>query len=177
MLTCNKSKVRPMTTVLSRQILPPCVLDRRSFVVAGVGTIGLAVAAPALAVAQEKPPTPNVWELTVNTITGGATVADGRMTFDVPEIAENGNVIPFTVIVDSPMTEQDHVKTIHLVATGNPIPLIATFRFRLEAGRAAVTSRMRLAKTQDVITIAELSNGTFVGARKTIKVTIGGCGG
>ena len=96
---------------------------------------------------------------------------------ELPEIAENGNVVPFTFVVDSPMTEQAFVRSLRVFSTGNPQPLIATFRFTLENGKAAVSSRMRLAKTQDVVVLAELSDGTFFTAKKNVKVTIGGCGG
>ena len=75
------------------------------------------------------------------------------------------------------MTEKDHVKAIHVIATANPQPGVATFRFTPLSGKAAVASRMRLASTQDVIGIAELSDGRFLMAKRPVKVTIGGCGG
>ena len=95
----------------------------------------------------------------------------------MPEIAENGNTVPFTISVDSPMTETDNVKAIHVLATANPQPGVATFRFSPLSGKATVASRMRLARTQDVIAIAELSDGRFLMSKRNVKVTIGGCGG
>ena len=117
------------------------------------------------------------WEQAVRKILGDAKPIDGKITVEMPEIAENGNTVPFTIAIDSPMTETDFVKAIHIVATANPQPGVATFRLTPLSGKAAVASRMRLQRTQDVITIAELSDGRFLMAKRTVKVTIGGCGG
>jgi sulfur-oxidizing protein SoxY len=84
--------------------------------------------------------------------------------------------VPFSVAADSPMTEKDYVKSIHVIATGNPEPGVATFTLTPQSGRAKVTSRMRLSRTQDVIAVAEQSDGKFLIARRTVKVTIGCCG-
>jgi sulfur-oxidizing protein SoxY len=75
------------------------------------------------------------------------------------------------------MTEADYVKRIHVLATGNPQPAVATFHFFPASGKAAVSSRMRLATTQDVVAVAEISDGKFAMVRRNVKVTIGGCGG
>jgi sulfur-oxidizing protein SoxY len=75
------------------------------------------------------------------------------------------------------MTEKDHVRAIHVISTGNPQPSVASFRFTPMSGRATVASRMRLARTQDVIGLAELGDGRFVMTRRPVRVTIGGCGG
>ena len=75
------------------------------------------------------------------------------------------------------MTEKEHVKTVHVLSTGNPQPYVASFHFTPDAGKASVASRMRLAKTQDVVSIAELSDGRFLLGKRNVKVTIGGCGG
>ena len=99
------------------------------------------------------------------------------MLIDLPEIAENGNTVPFTVSVDSPMSETDNVRTIYIIATANPQPGVATFHFSPLSGKATVASRMRLAKTQDVLVIAELGDGRFLMSKRNVKVTIGGCGG
>lgn len=127
--------------------------------------------------AEIKPPVPETWQRALRNITGDAKLIEGRIAMDLPEIAENGNVVPFTLVVDSPMTEQAYVRSVWVFSTANPQPLIGTFRFTAESGKAAVSSRMRLAKTQDVIALAELSDGTFLAAQKNVKVTIGGCGG
>lgn len=110
-------------------------------------------------------------------LTKGAKPTEGKITLEVPEIAENGNVVPFTVTVDHPMNDTSHVKAVHLLSTANPQPHVATFHFTPASGKASVASRMRLAKTQDVVVLAELADGKLWVSRSAIKVTIGGCGG
>ena len=94
-----------------------------------------------------------------------------------PEIAENGNSVPVTVEVDSPMTDGDYVASVTILADGNPNPEVATFHFTPLSGTAAATTRIRLAKTQNVVAIAKMSDGSTFSDRKEVKVTIGGCGG
>ena len=146
------------------------MLSRRQF---SLGTAA-AVSVPWRAYAQEQS---QAWEQAVRSILGDAKPTDAKLAFDMPEIAENGNTVPFSVRVDSPMTEKDYVKAIHVISTGNPQPGVASFHFTLQSGKAMVSSRMRLARTQDVIAIAELSDGKFLMSKRAVKVTIGGCGG
>lgn len=141
---------------------------------AGASLIALSGARTLLA--QEKSP-PAVVEEAIRKIMGDAKPVQGRIALELPETAENGNTVPYTVSVESPMTASDYVKTIHVLAIGNVQPGVATFSFTPESGKAAVSSRMRLARTQDVVAIAELSNGRFLMARRPVKVTIGCCGG
>ena len=102
--------------------------------------------------------------------TGGADVKDGGVEIGAPEIAENGNTVPINV-------SADNAEAIIIVATGNPRPEVATFHFgKLSAGSAAST-RIRLAQTQDLVAVAKLKDGTFAKGIRTVKVTIGGCGG
>jgi sulfur-oxidizing protein SoxY len=96
---------------------------------------------------------------------------------DIPEIAENGLVVPINVEVTSPMTDADYVKAVHVFADGNPLPGVITYRFTPACGKAAASTRMRLAQTQNIVCIAEMSNGTLHLAKANVKVTIGGCGG
>lgn len=110
-------------------------------------------------------------------LVAGSTPLEGKITLELPEIAENGNFVPLTVMVDSPMTPEDHVKVIHLLATSNPVARVASFHLSPVNGVARVQSRMRLAKTQDVIAIARFSNGLIAAATATVKVSIGGCAG
>jgi sulfur-oxidizing protein SoxY len=148
--------------------------SRRTFTL-GVAAATTAFAVPATtALAQDQV---QAWELAVRKIVGEAKPSEGKFALELPEIAENGNTVPFTVSVESPMTEKDHVKAIHVIATANPQPGVATFRLTPLSGKAAVSSRLRLARTQDVIGIAELSDGRFLMAKRPVKVTIGGCGG
>lgn len=109
--------------------------------------------------------------------TGGRTPQEGRVTLRLPPIAENGNTVPVAVSVESPMTAAEHVRTVHVFADRNPTPEVATFHFTPAMGRAQADTRMRLGQTQDVIAVAELSDGSLWMARTEVKVTIGGCGG
>ena len=102
--------------------------------------------------------------------TGGADMADSGIDLTAPEIAENGNTVP--VEVSAPGAE-----AILLLATGNPTPGVATFKFGPLAGSQAASTRIRLAGTQDVVAIAKMADGSFARASSTVKVTIGGCGG
>jgi sulfur-oxidizing protein SoxY len=148
-------------------------LDRRKFTLgaaAGAALAGL----PLAALAQDQGES---WEQAVRKVLGEAKAIDGKVLIELPEIAENGNTVPFNVSVDSPMSETDNVRTIHIIATANPQPGVAVFRFSPLSGKAAVAGRMRLARTQDVIVIAELGDGRFLMGKRNVKVTIGGCGG
>jgi sulfur-oxidizing protein SoxY len=117
------------------------------------------------------------WQEALKKIMGDAKAIEGKLLIDMPEIAENGNTVPFSLSVESPMSAQSYVKAMHILATANPQPGVATFRFTPLSGKAAVSSRMRLARSQDVIGVAEVSDGTFLIAKRNVKVTIGGCGG
>jgi sulfur-oxidizing protein SoxY len=102
---------------------------------------------------------------------------EGRVKIDAPEIAENGNTVPVTVEVDSPMTEQDHVKAVHIFADGNPRPEVASSHCPPARAAAGASTRIRLAKTQNLYAVAEMSDGSLYMAKREVKVTIGGCGG
>lgn len=110
-------------------------------------------------------------------LVGAATPIDGKIVLELPEIAENGNFVPVTITVDSPMTTESYVKAIHLLSTNNPVAKVATFHLSPINAVARVQSRMRLSKTQDVIALAELSDGSLAIATALVKVTIGGCSG
>jgi sulfur-oxidizing protein SoxY len=113
----------------------------------------------------------------IKAFTGGKTAAEGKVKLDLPEIAENGNTVPMTVTVDSPMTDASHVQAVLIVADGNPNAGVATFHFSPASGAAEANIRVRLATTQNIIAVAKMSDGSFVTASKQVKVTIGGCGG
>lgn len=160
------------------------IVDRRDFVIgasaaAALGALlGLSGAAMAQAPKAEHaaPATPK-WQESLKKIVGNATPAEAKVKLDLPEIAENGNTVPFTLSADSPMTDGDYIKAIHVLSTENPLPEVASFSFTPASGKAQVASRMRLARTQDIVAVAEGSDGKFYIARRTVKVTIGGCGG
>lgn len=109
-------------------------------------------------------------------ITGQATPKEDVLLVELPELAENGNTVPYKLFVESQMTDTDYVKTMHLLSTANPQALVATFFLVPATGKAQVSGRMRLARTQDVVAIAELSSGEFLISTRRVDVTIGGCG-
>jgi sulfur-oxidizing protein SoxY len=109
--------------------------------------------------------------------TGGKAAEQGKITIELPEIAENGNTVPLTITVDSPMTADDHVSEVLVVAEGNPNPGVATFHFSPLSGKAEASTRIRLATTQNIVVVAKTSGGQFFIGQKLVKVTIGGCGG
>lgn len=113
----------------------------------------------------------------ISELTNGGAMSELDIYLDMPEIAENGNQVKIAFEIDSPMTEADHVKTVYVLADGNPEPDVAQFNFTPAMGACNATSRMRLSKTQNVTVLAALSNGSFAKADATVKVTIGGCGG
>ncbi|MDX1715319.1 MAG: thiosulfate oxidation carrier protein SoxY [Anderseniella sp.] len=144
-------------------------------------TLGLAGGAAALAVSgMQFTPAFAAAEATTKRImdfTGGKEPAAGKITLTAPEIAENGNTVPISVEVESAMSGDDLVESVMILADGNPNPAVATFHFTELSGAAAATTRMRLAKTQDVIAVAKMKDGSVFSDTKQVKVTIGGCGG
>lgn len=120
---------------------------------------------------------PEKVQVAIDKLRAGRSVKEGRMTLRLPAIAENGNAVPLNVTVESPMTSADHVKAVHVFATGNPTPEIAVFHLTPAMGRATVDTRIRLGQTQDVVAFAEMADGSLHMARAEVKVTIGGCGG
>ncbi len=112
----------------------------------------------------------------LNALLGDAKPVSGGIEMDLPDAVENGDYVPLSIAVESPMTEESHVKAIHLLSTANPRADVATYRFTPLSGKARVISRMRLAMTQEVIAIAELSDGTFLMSVRNVDVKIGGCG-
>jgi sulfur-oxidizing protein SoxY len=109
-------------------------------------------------------------------VLGLAVPEERGVTVDLPDDAENGNIVPYKLEVESPMTEADHITRLHLLSTANPQASVATFHFTRHSGKAAVAGRMRLAKTQDVVAVAVTSAGKFLIGKRNVKVTIGGCG-
>lgn len=106
---------------------------------------------------------------------GPGPIEDGGITLRAPAVAENGGQVPVTVLVDSPQTAADHVTAIHLFATRNPTPGIATFRLSPLLARAEVQTRIRLAEEQRIVAVAQLSDGRLRRAVAEVRVTTGGC--
>ncbi len=154
----------------------PGITRRRLLGVAGTGVASLAGAALTGGTARA---TPDDVQGEINKIVGGpaARVDNDKVKMKLPQIAENGRTVPVTVTVDSPQTDKDYVKRIHLLAEGNPVPVVAVFDLSPLSGKAEISARIRLAKTQNVVAAAEMNNGDVFIGKKSVKVTIGGCGG
>jgi sulfur-oxidizing protein SoxY len=135
---------------------------------AGCGALIRLAASPAAA-------TPATMEDAVRNFVGEAMVNKGRVKIDVPSIVENGNSVPCTVSVDSPMTATDYVKAIHIFNEKNPLPDVISVALGPRAGRAGFSTRIRLADSQTVTAIAELSDGTFWSGDVDVIVTLAAC--
>lgn len=154
------------------------VIARRDLLLGGAGAIlmsGLLWRIGPVG-AEQTPAAPESWEEDLKRILGAAKPVDGKLVLDLNEVSDNGNTVPFSISAESPMTPQDHVRGLHVIATGNPQPLVASFRLSPANGVAAVSSRMRLVKSQEIVGVAEYANGTYVLARRVVKVTIACCG-
>ncbi|OYW62671.1 MAG: thiosulfate oxidation carrier protein SoxY [Bosea sp. 12-68-7] len=151
---------------------PIAGLTRRSTLTAGALAAFASLLGSRLAFADDK-----MVMAEIKKLYGDKSLAEGKIKLDVPEIAENGLVVPVNVEVESPMTEADYVKAVHIYADGNPQPGIVSYSFTPACGKASAATRMRLAQTQNIVCVAEMSNGALHMAKANVKVTIGGCGG
>ena len=147
--------------------------NRRQAMTIGAGTVAFGLLGGSIVPASAANDSADL----IKKFTGGKTPTPGRVKLDLPEIAENGNTVPMTVSVESPMTEQSHVTEVLVVGDGNPNGGMVTFHFSPASGVAEANTRIRLAATQDVIAVAKMNDGSFFTASKQVKVTIGGCGG
>ena len=121
--------------------------------------------------------TPAMLATAIRNVVGTATVKTGKVKLEIPPLVENGNTVPMTVTVESPMTDASHVTEVLVLADGNPNAGVATFHFSPASGVAEANTRIRLAASQNIIAVAKMNDGSFVMASKQVKVTIGGCGG
>ncbi|MBB4398460.1 SoxY-related AACIE arm protein [Bradyrhizobium sp. ERR14] len=119
--------------------------------------------------------TPAMLNTAIRNVVGEAPIRTGRVKLDIPPLVENGNTVPMTVSVASPMTADDHVKSIHVFNEKNPQPNIGNFYFGPSTGRAQVSTRIRLADTQKVVAIAHLSDDTFWQVAADVVVTLAAC--
>ncbi len=119
--------------------------------------------------------TPEALAEAIKELTGGKELREGRVKLDAPPLIENGNTVPITVSVDSPMTDADHVKAIHVFNEKNPQPHVFSAALTPRNGRAQVGTRIKLADTQKIVAIAETSDGSFWSASASVIVTIAAC--
>ena len=143
----------------------------RRDLVAAAG-IGLGLAALPRGASAAAPPALSEF---VSRITEGAVPERGKITLEIPALVENGNSVDTRILVESPMSEADHVRWIHLIAEKNPFPDMARFHLGPRAGRAEVATTLRFAASQTVIAVAALSDGRFVMADADIVVTLSAC--
>lgn len=143
--------------------------DRRRLLAMGAGAV---VALIGLRPAQA---TPDTMKAAIRDVVKGAAIRVGNVKLDVPPLVENGNTVPLTVSVSSPMTEAEHVVSIHIFNEKNPQPNVGNFFIGPRAGRAQVSTRIRLADTQTLTAIAQLSDGSFWSATADVVVTLAAC--
>lgn len=143
--------------------------SRRQFVCA-ISSLAAAPWIPAPASAQPDPFAP-----LIAAFTGGAPVKQGRVTLEIPSLADNGNSVPLRIGVDSAMSIADHVKRITVLSEKNPRPVIATFYLGPRSGRALIDTRVRLNGAQRLMAIAQLSDGTYWSGYADVIVTSSAC--
>ena len=134
----------------------------------GVAAVGVAAPTPSHAV-------PGQMEAAVRKVIGDAKVQKGKVTLDLPPLVENGNSVPMTVTVASPMTEKDRVKAIHVFNEKNPQANVISVQLGPRAGKAEIATRIRLADTQKLTAIAEMSDGTYWSDTQEVVVTLAAC--
>jgi sulfur-oxidizing protein SoxY len=142
-----------------------------------LGLAGGAAAFGAMPLVTMRPAeaTPATLAAAIRNVVGEAEVRTGKVKLDVPPLVENGNTVPMTVSVSNPMTPDDYVKSIHVFNEKNPQPNIGNFYLGPQAGRAQVSSRIRLADSQKIVAIARLSDGSFWSASVDVVVTLAAC--
>ena len=148
----------------------PDISTRRQF-------LGLAGGAAAFSVVTLRPAeaTPAMLASAIRNVVGAAVVKSGKVKLDIPPLVENGNTVPMTISVASPMTPDDYVKSIHVFNEKNPQPNVGNFYLGPRAGRAQVSTRIRLADSQKIVAIARLSDGSFWQASIDVVVTLAAC--
>jgi sulfur-oxidizing protein SoxY len=144
-------------------------ITRRDVLLAG-GLAALGAAVPGSAEAV-----PGQMEAAIRNAIGTPTIRKGRVMLDLPPLVENGNTVPMTVSVDSPMTPDNYVKAIHVFNEKNPQPNVISVRLGARSGKAAIATRVRLADTQRITAIAEMSDGTFWSDTQEVIVTLAAC--
>jgi sulfur-oxidizing protein SoxY len=143
----------------------------RREILLGAGGLGLAT----IVTVRPGEATPASMQEAIRKVIGEAQVTPGKVKLDIPPLVENGNTVACAVNVDSPMTAQSYVKAIHVFNEKNPQPNVISAWLGPRAGRASISTRIRLADTQKVIAIAELNDGTFWSDTADVVITLGAC--
>ena len=148
--------------------------SRREFLRAA-GSVAAGIGLGSVVAVRPVGATPAAMQEAIGKVVGSARVTQGKVKLEVPPLSENGNTVPLAVRVDSPMTEADHVRAIHVFTEKNPQPEVVSFHLGPRAGRASVATRIRLADTQTVVAISEMSDGSFWSDRADVVVTLAAC--
>jgi len=147
---------------------PTSDTTRRQFLAAASGLGAVLIVRPAQA-------TPDSMKAAIRRVVGEAPVKSGKVKLDLPPLVENGNTVAMSVSVDSPMTAKDHVKAIHVFTEKNPQPNVISVKLGPQAGKAEIATRVRLADTQKVTAICEMSDGSFWSDSVEVIITLGAC--
>jgi len=139
--------------------------SRRAFL-AGAG---------AVLIVRPSQATPATMAAAIRQIAGEAEIKPGKIKLGIPPLVENGNSVAITITADSPMTAADHVKSMHVLTEKNPLPNVISVKLGPRAGKAEVSTRIRLADTQTVVAICELSDGTFWSDKVDVILTLSAC--
>jgi sulfur-oxidizing protein SoxY len=158
--------LRPHERSLAALGMTPRV-NRRAFI-AGAALLSVLPLAAARA-------TPEAMAAAIKEVVGDNAIREGRVTLDLPPLIENGNAVPLTVLVESPMSEADHVKAIHVFNEKNPQPHVFDARLGPRNGKAVIATRIKLGDSQKIVAIAETSKGEFFSASADVIVTLAAC--
>ena len=142
-----------------------------------LGLAGSAAAIGMVPVVSVRPATatPDTMAAAIRNVVGSATVRAGKVKLDIPPLVENGNTVPMTVSVANAMTADDYVRSIHVFNEKNPQPNIGNFYLGPRAGRAQISTRIRLADSQKITAIARLSDDSFWSVNADVVVTLAAC--
>jgi len=148
---------------------------RREFLVLAGASLGAATTAKAQLDPNLAGQRKAAFQAAVRKVVGDSQVRPGRVKLQLPPLIDNGNSVPLSVAVESPMTAADHVKAIHVLTEKNPLPDVVSVHLGPRAGRASVSTRVRLADTQTVLAIAQMSDGSFWSDSADVVVTLSAC--
>jgi sulfur-oxidizing protein SoxY len=149
----------------------PTIDQGRRTLIKGAG----ALACGLLLTARRSDATPASMQAAIRSVFGNAEIGRGKVTLDIPSLVENGNTVPMTVSVDSPMTATDYVKSIHVFNEKNPQPNVIGIHLGPRAGKASIAARIRLADSQKVVAIAQMSDGSVWSGQVDVIVTLAAC--
>jgi sulfur-oxidizing protein SoxY len=147
---------------------------RRELII-GAGSLAGAVTLLSVTAIPSARATPQMMAEAIRKVVGEAPIRKGKVAIDVPPLVENGNTVPVTISVESPMTAADYVKSIHLFNEKNPQPNVIGAYLSPRAGKAALSTRIKLADAQKIVAVAQLSDGTFWSDEADVIVTIAAC--